>query len=99
MHVGSGKCFGNTNTIPGRNIGQHGIFFASIQCSCMGSTWNWLKVFTVKQISGRVFTRYITTQSIIGIGTGLLHQNMSLVLLLFVVIGVAMDLQSIIPNF
>jgi hypothetical protein len=39
------------------------------------------------------------TQSIVGIGMSLLDESESLTFIISVVIGVAMDFQSIIPNF
>jgi hypothetical protein len=33
--------------------------FATTQCTYLGSTMNWLKVFTTKHISGMVLTKYI----------------------------------------
>jgi hypothetical protein len=35
------------------------ICFAATHYSCLGSTWNWLNMFTAKHMFGLVFTKYI----------------------------------------
>ena len=69
------------------------MFFATIQCSCLGSTANWLNVFTTKQMSDMVLTKYINEPINHQYIDGSINMDSEpLNFLKLVTMGVAMDL-------
>ena len=75
------------------------ICFPAIKWTYLGSTIYWLKVFTTKHIYGLVFIKYINEPIIcLYMMASTFPDVVSPNNFRFVVIGVVMDLQSIVPN-
>jgi hypothetical protein len=73
--------------------------FVATQCTSLGSTINWLKLFIAKHIFGRVLTKYIKDPIICLYNLGSTNSKYEVTtFFMLVIIGVAIGLQSSIMN-
>ena len=74
-------------------------YFDTTQCSFLGSTMNWLKVFIAKHVFGLVLTKYIKEpiNSLYNVGSANSEYEV-VTFFRLVIMGVAIGLQSSIQN-